>query len=234
MARTRRTRYKAEIAAVSPESSRGTFEQHDTCFLGVSLENSNFTTPKLASMVKWISRRFDRCTVLVGDSIHRLTLESTQGMAPDAARSRALELGRCFEQTSGEIFDEYRESTDFTLLTCGEVQTWAEYGDFHNKLRAFFEENDTFRTSVESFGHAYHRKRACGISEAEWDRRIRMSSDYFLEEFAVFACLTGRGLPVMVYPGSFSTLSEIAQGAHPGALDELRELIVVSLHLKGR
>jgi hypothetical protein len=61
-----------------------------------------------------------------------------------------------------------------------------------------------------------------------------VSSEYFLEEFAIFACLKRQGLPVMVYPGSFSTLSEIARGEHPGAPEELRDLIVVSLHLKGR
>nr|VFK08480.1 MAG: hypothetical protein BECKLPF1236A_GA0070988_1001725 [Candidatus Kentron sp. LPFa]VFK24714.1 MAG: hypothetical protein BECKLPF1236C_GA0070990_1001526 [Candidatus Kentron sp. LPFa] len=58
--------------------------------------------------------------------------------------------------------------------------------------------------------------------------------DYFLEEFAVFACLQQQGLPVFVYPGSFSTLSEIAGGLHPGAPRELQDLIVVSLRLKGR
>ncbi|QEU97084.1 tRNA-dependent cyclodipeptide synthase [Streptomyces kanamyceticus] len=234
IAPTRRTRYKAEIASVSPESSRNTFERRDTCFLGVSLENSNFTTAKLTSMVKWISRRFDRCTVLVGDSIHRLTLQSTQGMAPECARERALALGRRFVEDAGQVFDEYRESTDFTFLNCNDVQKREEYAQFHNKLLAFFDENEEFRSSVESFGRAYHRKRAEGVSADDLEKRIRMSSDYFLEEFAVFACLKEQGLPVMVYPGSFSTLSEIAKGQHPGAPEELRDLVVVSLHLKGR
>ncbi|MBA0053643.1 tRNA-dependent cyclodipeptide synthase [Streptomyces sp. AJS327] len=234
IAPTRRARYKAEIASVSPDSSRNTFEQYETCFLGVSLENSNFTTPKLTSMVKWISRRFGRCTVLIGDSIHRLTLESTQELPPDRARERALELGRHFLETEEKVFHEYRESTDFTFLTCAKVQEGERYAEFHSKLRAFFEEDEAFRSSVESFGHAYHRKRADGISGAEWEKRIRMSNEYFLEEFAIFACLKEQGLPVMVYPGSFSTLSEIAKGEHPGAPEELRDLVVVSLHLKGR
>ncbi|WP_308295638.1 tRNA-dependent cyclodipeptide synthase, partial [Streptomyces sp. STCH 565 A] len=189
IAPTRRTRYKAEISSVSPDSSRNTFEQYETCFLGVSLENSNFTTAKLTSMVKWISRRFGRCTVLIGDSIHRLTLESTEGLPPDRARKRAMELGRRFVEAEEKVFDEYRESTDFTILTCGDVQTGERYAEFHSKLRAFFDEDEAFRSSVESFGHAYHRKRAEGISEDEWEKRILMSNDYFLEEFAIFACL---------------------------------------------
>ncbi|GHF58589.1 hypothetical protein GCM10010218_44880 [Streptomyces mashuensis] len=229
-----RTRYKAEIGFVSPQSSRDTFEQHDTCFLGVSLENSNFTVPKLTAMLKWISRRFSHCTVLVGDSIHRITLESTRALPPDEARTTALGLGRRFLADTREVFDSYRDSTDFTFLTCGDVQTWDACTEFHDRLRTFFADDDTFRASVESFGRSYHAKRSTGLSEAERERRIRRSSEYFLEEFAIFACLRQRGLPVMVYPGSFRTLSEIARGLHPGAPQELRDLIVVSLHLKGR
>ncbi|MGW2328480.1 tRNA-dependent cyclodipeptide synthase [Streptomyces sp. NPDC001700] len=231
---TRRTRYKAEIASVSPATSRTTFEQYDTCFLGVSLENSNFTTAKLTSMVKWISRRFTRCTVLIGDSIHRLTLESTRGIPPEEARGRALELGNQFAENERKVFDEYRDSTDFTYLNCSDVQKSRQFSEFHGELTTFFAKDEVFRSSVESFGRAYHRKHSCGASATEWENRIRMSSEYFLEEFAIFACLKQQGIPVMVYPGSFSTLSEIARGEHPGAPEELRDLVVVSLHLKGR
>ncbi|MEV7601229.1 tRNA-dependent cyclodipeptide synthase [Kitasatospora sp. NPDC089797] len=229
-----RTRYKAKIASVSPTTSRTTFEEHDSCFLGVSLENSNFTPAKLSGMVEWISRRFSRCTVLIGDSIHRLTLESTRGMAPDEALDHALELGRQFAKNERSVFDEYRDATDFTYLNCSDVQDGSDFTEFHDELRTFFDKDEAFRSSVELFGRSYHRKHSSGISEAELENRIRMSSDYFLEEFAIFSCLKQYGLPVMVYPGSFSTLSEIAMGEHPGAPDELRDLIVVSLHLKGR
>lgn len=231
---TRRGRYKAEIASVSPMSSRSTFEQHDTCFLGVSLENANFTPAKLRSMVKWISRRFSHCTVLVGDSIHRITLESAGSITPGDAQLRALELGREFIEDMSEIFDEYCDSTDFTYLKCSEVADSQEFSKFHTELRSFFSENESFKSSVESFGRAYHGKHSREVSKAEWEKRIKMSSDYFLEEFAIFACLQQQGIPVMIYPGSFSTLSEIAGGEHPMAPQELRDLIVVSLHLKGR
>lgn len=38
----------------------------------------------------------------------------------------------------------------------------------------------------------------------------------------------------MIYPGSFSTLTEIADGKYPNILQELKELTVVSLQLKKR
>nr|VFK00598.1 MAG: hypothetical protein BECKLFY1418A_GA0070994_11204 [Candidatus Kentron sp. LFY] len=87
------------------------------------------------------------------------------------------------------------------------------------------------RAGNKRIRHAYYRGRSAHLDP---EQSIRRSVDYFLEEFAVFACLNQQGLPVMVYPGSFSTLSEITSGMHPGAPREIRDLIVVSLRLKGR
>ncbi|MGW2410532.1 tRNA-dependent cyclodipeptide synthase [Streptomyces sp. NPDC001739] len=229
-----RRRYKTEIAFVSPVSGRHTFEEHSNCFLGISLENSNFRPIKVRSMAEWISRRFSRCTVLVGDSIHRITLESTRGLCPPEALTEALRLGREFIDEQAHIFDDFRDRTDFTFINCSEVQTSGPYQSYHRTLRDYFSQDVNFRTSVEAFGRRYHSKHSNGASEAELERRIQMSSDYFLEEFAIFCCLKERGLPVMLYPGSFSTLSEIAAGEHEGAPKELRDLIVVSLKLQGR
>ncbi|WP_405988108.1 tRNA-dependent cyclodipeptide synthase [Streptomyces sp. NBC_00986] len=229
-----RTRYKAEIQRVSPPSRRQSYDEHDRCFLGVSLENSNFTPGKLASMLVWISRRFSDCTVLIGDSIHRITLESTRSLSGEAALTEAIRLGDEFVENTREIFASQRENTSFTFLRCSDVQQWDGYGEHHRYLRKYYETDAEFRESVDSFGRGYHAKRSLGVEATEMDRRVSRSSDYFLEEFAVFACLEERGIPVMVYPGSFSTLAEIAAGTHPDAPEELRRLIVVSLHLKGR
>ena len=79
----------------------------------------------------------------------------------------------------------------------------------------------------------YHGKRSIHASSEEFERCIAQSSQYFLEEFAVFACLQRRGTKVMVYPGSFSTLAEIANGDHAAAPHELKDLTVVSLCLRG-
>ncbi|AJC60537.1 tRNA-dependent cyclodipeptide synthase [Streptomyces sp. 769] len=191
-----RRRYKTEISFVSPVSDRHTFEEHSNCFLGISLENSNFRPIKVRSMVEWISRRFSRCTVLVGDSIHRITLESTRGLCPPEALIEAMRLGREFIDEHAHIFDDFRDRTDFTFINCSEVQTSDAYQSYHRALRDYFSQDSAFRTSVEAFGRRYHSKHSNGASAAELERRIQMSSDYFLEEFAIFCCLKEPGLEV--------------------------------------
>lgn len=230
-----RSHYKAKIDAVSPEWCRTTFErEHDDCFVGISLDNSNFVRSKLFAILEWITRRFRRCTVLIGDSIHRITLETTHELAPEVALDEALRRGRAFVEHERHVFDWFAGHTEFRFVNCSEVQTWAGYAGYHDRLRALFESDHGFRASVEWFGRSYHGKHSQGVSDGERARRIARSSEYFLEEFAVFACLRERGLRVMVYPGSFSTLTEIARGTYPSAPPELRELVVVSLHMRGR
>lgn len=227
-------RYKAKIDAVSPRSSRGSFEDEPECFLGVSLQNAMFSRPKLEAMLEWVSRRFDRCTVLVGDSIHRLTLQSVQGLNDDEAWCQALGLGEQFVEDACDLVEGFADRTKFEFLSCREVQEWPEYVTHHTALRRLHTRDLHFRHSVESFGRRYHERRDGDAHSVDLDRRVAMSCTYFLEEFAIFSCLRQRGISVMVYPGSFSTLTEISAGEHPRAPVPLHDLVVVSLHLKGR
>ena len=91
-----------------------------------------------------------------------------------------------------------------------------------------------FSPFVIGFAEPYLRKKIEALDPVKRLRTISLSGDYVLEAFVVFTCLQQQGLCVMVYPGSFSTLPEIAQGLHPQAPDEPKALTLVSLCLKGR
>ncbi|WP_372424372.1 tRNA-dependent cyclodipeptide synthase [Salinarimonas chemoclinalis] len=229
-----RSRYKAKIASVSPPAMRTQFETEDACFLGVSLENAHFTRPKLEAMLEWVAKRFRRCTLLVGDSIHRITLESTRGYGPQTALREALALGDRFITHNDDLVGAFRNRILFRYETCSAVQRSADYARYHAELRTQFASDEAFRLSVQSFAQRYHRRTWDVVDEETRARRLERSCDYFLEEFAVFACLRRRGLGVMVYPGAFSTLEEIARGRHPDTCPELRGLTIVSLQIKRR
>lgn len=227
-------KYKAKIASVSPFESRNDFQLSGNCFLGVSLENCHFQPEKLASILQWISRRFACCTVLVGDSIHRLTLQSIHDLQPSAALTTALHLGERFVRESQPVFEHFGALTQFRFITCHAVQAVASYQRLHAQLTQLYRTDPAFSQSVKCFAEHYLRKKLQALAPADWARRVSFSTDYFLEEFAIFACLQQQGHRVMIYPGSFSTLSEIARGLHPQAPDELKALTIVSLCLKGR
>jgi len=218
---------------VSPAWRRDDFADDTACFLGVSLENKNFASAKVRGMTEWIARRFSRCAVLVGDSIHRINLE-IRGYSPPDALAEAHRLGVEFIENNSQNLHDPAGLTEFEFITCSQVQQFDDYAQYHAALVWLFEHDREFRSSVETFSHAYHTRRPGSLAGMHRLRNQRRSCDYFLEEFAIFCCLQQRGLDVMVYPGSFSTLSEITDGRHPKAPAELRELVVVSLQLKGR
>lgn len=227
-------RYWAKVDSVSPLSARTTFEQLDSCFLGVSLENSNFTPAKLKAIVEWISRRFSHCRVLIGDSIHRITLETTRLLEPEIALAEALKIGSSFIQEKEHIFSAVEEQTKFVFETCSQIQNTRDYTYFHQRLQASFESDAKFRSSIEAFGRNYHTRRSSNLDNDLLEQYVHRSCEYFLEEFAIFACLQKRGFSVMVYPGTFSTLTEIVNGEHPSLFEEIKQLVVVSLHFKRR
>lgn len=228
------TRYRAKIDFTSPKNRRDTFELERECFLGVSLENRNFETGRFHSLLEWVSRRFSKCKILIGDSIHRLTLESCSRMSAKEAHDRALQLGRDFMVDNRDIIAAYQSVAQFEFITCHEIQQTPEYFSHHRAKKEYFHRSPAFRKSIEDFGLRYHRNRWDTLNEEAREHRLSNSSNYFIEEFAIFACLVNQGIKVMVYPGSFSTLAEIADNKFPGVSEELESLCVVSLHFKKR
>jgi tRNA-dependent cyclodipeptide synthase len=226
--------YKAKVSFVSPISRRESYETVSYPFFGISLQNSNFIRPKLLASLEWICNRFKKCSVLIGDSIHRTTLQNNESLTEKEALDKALFLGKSFLQNELYIFEKFSSRCSFDFIFCSEIQAFPDYVQYYNLLQNLFSSNEVFRNSVISFAENYHVKHKDLVSLTKWEKLISNSCNYFLEEFAIFACLKIRGREAMIYPGSFSTLSEIAAGQHPEALEELKNLIVISLHIKKR
>ncbi|MGC8385106.1 tRNA-dependent cyclodipeptide synthase [Pseudomonas aeruginosa] len=104
-------------------------------------ENRNFTPNRFHSMVEWAARRFEKCSILIGDHIHRITLQSTRDMPEEDARREAVRLGDAFMEESRLIVDAYRHATDFQYITCSEIQASTECKDFYSSLRNYFLEH---------------------------------------------------------------------------------------------
>jgi tRNA-dependent cyclodipeptide synthase len=228
-------RYRAKIACVSPQSRRKSFEFERQCFISVSLENRNFEPPRFQAVLKWVASRFSKCRIVVGDSIHRITLETGAGMPPHEAKPAALRLGRSFIEENCTLVNSYDTQTQFEFATYNDIQQSPLYAQFHQEIRTYFNAVPSFKASVEGCGLRFHRHNWDKLYPEDRTHRLKRSCDYFLEEFAVFACLVKEGNSVMVYPGGIlSTFSEITMGLFPDMLRELAALSVVSLQVKKR
>src|SRR5699024_5205383 len=130
--------------------------------------------------LEWVSRRFARCTVLVGDSIHRLTLQSVQGLDGDEAWRQAIGLGEQFVEDAFDLVEGFTDRTKFEFLTCREVQEWPEYASHYTTLRRLHTRDPHFRHSVESFSRRYHERRDGDAHAVDLERRVAASCTYFL------------------------------------------------------
>ena len=222
-------KYRAKVDDVFPYAKRSSYRDVEKCFLGISLGNSTFKDDKLDAMLRWISNWCGRCRLLIGDSIHRINLSQDQGISEEEALREALRMGNDFIKRVDPLLSSYQTRMQLDVVTCAQLQQRSDYLETYQVLCRLCREDERFKSSVQRFSAHYHSRKGLACSEA----RLTDSERYFLEEFAIFSCLVREGYDVMVYPGTFSTLAEIAEGHFPDAPQALKTLTTVSLCIKG-
>jgi tRNA-dependent cyclodipeptide synthase len=225
-------KYKIEVAQVFPETHRNKLQDYHHCILGFSLQSHSFVPARLASMTEWISSHFSECTVFIGDSIHRFTLE-IDGIPAQYALNKALKIGRDAIDQHAIIFNRHQDHCKFNLIMCSELQKEEEYDFYHEQLVKLFEEDEQFRKSVYAFSEMFVGKRPCQNQEL-LDYHRKLSQSYLLEEAACFAMLVKKGIYLFVYPGVLTIFQELSQGMFPNAPEELKNMISVNIRQKKR
>lgn len=229
-----RPKYRVEIEEVIPQFARHELDRNEHCFLGISLENEKFSIPKLVGISDWISKKFKKCTVLIGDSIHRITLQINEGLNEEQALNKALILGREYVDNASYVFDKYNSTCLFSVIFCSDIQKSEDYFKYYEQLQNLIIQDENFANSVKSSVKDFVF-RHLGKNTENLDCYVELSSRYLIEELAFFSCLFNEDLSIMIYPGSLlKIVEEIAEGHYPGVPDRLKKLAHVSLHLKRR
>lgn len=223
-------RYHAEIDTLVPKKAKQTLKNHTYCMIGYSIQNKNFTTAKLVGIVEWISLNFSKCTVAIGDSIYRLTLQ-IKGVDETQSLHRALRLGREVIENETVVFESYANRCQFELVLCSDIQKTESYQYYYQQLQQLYASNEKFKDLLHSFADLFVDRRI-ELEKDYFDFCVSQSCLYIIEELAIMAHLSQQGAEVFVYPGALNFLTEIIEGLHPDAPEELRRLISVSLRLK--
>lgn len=223
-------RYRAEIESMVPREAKQELKNYDHCMIGYSLQNKNFTTAKLVGIIEWISQNFSHCTVAIGDSIYRLTLQ-IKGVSEKQALHRALRLGHEVIENDSMIFESYSDKCQFKLLLCSDIQKTERYQYYNQQLQQLFDRDEKFAALLHSFADLFVDRRI-ELEESYYEFCVKTSCLYIMEELAILAYLSEEGINVFVYPGALSFLVDIIEGHHPEAPEELKRLISISLRIK--
>jgi tRNA-dependent cyclodipeptide synthase len=200
--------------------------------LGVSLENDSFRTAKLITMTEWISKHYDYCNVMLGDSLHRLTLLMNSTASEDESLEQSKWLARDFVHSQLSTFRLVNTRCQFDFKFASEIQQTACYDHYYGKLCALASDEEGFQDSLAVFSNEFLERNP--LRRENRKKHLEMSRQYLLEELAVICCLAQDYHCTFVYPGSLTILEEIAQGKHPYVPEQLLHLDYVQLQLKNR
>lgn len=217
--------YRASFAKILPSLALEAVSASKSC-LAISLENQNFTTPKLAAMLDLIDTHFSECALYVSDYLYRLTLKVTAGLDEPTALRCALAIGDDFIRQNRHLIVERPK---FAFVKCSEKFGKEEVIYVYSILKDLYRSSPRFRASVEVFAKIYQDR----VQKPSTDA-FQCAVQYLLEELALFSCLTRSGRNVIVYPGNISTVSDIAQGLCEEVNDLFPNLVFASIRFSSR
>lgn len=173
------------------------FQNVETCCLDISLGNRYQQGEYLENIVSWVNnRKFARCLVSLGDTLHRHNLRQSHPDM-DSARRACLEKGDAWIESARSALGKLE--MPFEIMRS---DMWLAHPDFwkvHEALRGLVNSDSGFKAAIfEDIEAFVARQKALPRTVAEAN-----SMAYLLEECAA-DILLGRQEPVVhLYPGAW-------------------------------
>jgi tRNA-dependent cyclodipeptide synthase len=214
------------LVKVRPARAREAVWAHSQCVYTVSIGAAHKTVSQVAAGYAWAATHFERCAILLGDSLHRFTLQIQQGLSSSEAATQA--------HTAGEvIFEELVAQIDGRpeVIRCSEVMQRRAFPEVLRNFLELYEQDGTFARSIDGDALEYvTRQRLTDRLAISIDAAKHLAATYLLEEVSVYALLANDGWFVDVYLGAeLGTLEKIMDGDIPAVTGPVAERINISL-----
>ncbi len=221
------------IVRTMPKVSQQELFAKRRCYIGISLDNPVFYGKSLQAILSWGTENFDRCLVVLGDYLRRFNEYIFNSLKGEAAEKASFESGNDFIAKTKDIFQQFNE--DKIQLTRWENCLQAdEYKKSKTILSNLYDTLPTFKASVQrdAFLFLKRQKRKNQKISLPMEEAIEISSQYLLEEIAVFSSLSEQGWKVELYPGpELGVLVDIAKGQYSDIPEGLKERVNVELRI---
>ncbi|MCJ7692088.1 MAG: tRNA-dependent cyclodipeptide synthase [Sedimentisphaerales bacterium] len=221
------------IAKILPKIPEEQLYAYKQCYLGISLDNPVFDGDSLYALLLWITDKFEHCLVIVGDHLSRFNERILNDCDWETASKIAYDRGDEFIRKTEQLFQQFPDGKAQLTRWKTHLQT-----DHYKKAREIidnlFISNDEFRASIEKDALSFvkrltRRNHTLAVETAE---AINLSSEYLIEEIAVFSSLSEQGWQVELYPGpELRVLVDVARGKYKDTPIGLKQRISVELKL---
>lgn len=220
----RHSEFDFRIKITPPQTRNGTSGRK--CLYGISISAGGKSPNILRAGYEWAVANFDQCSILLGDSLYRITLQIQRGLNPEEAGRVAYQEGQLSLRA---ITSTFKPSP--RVICCSEVIAMPGFSAALHSVLSYYLNNDSFRDSVRSDASAFVTRQARHNTLAiDSVSAMDLAVHYLHEEIAVYLILSEAGWQTDVYVGQeLPTLRRIITGEVDGAPDALRQRVNISL-----
>ncbi len=202
------------------------------CYCAISLLNEKFQGNSLKNLLSWIAANFKQCQIIIADALYRHNYAMFGMSATEIANQITADY---------ENYNRILQQHISTLSGCEfSVVRWREYFDtpaYHiarHSLDELFRHNLDFHNSLSETAERFvANMEKSGNVKVSTEEALQYSTNFLLEETAVFNGVVGRGYEVEIYPGVYlPLLTDIAAGKYPTAPENLQKRISVEVQIK--
>lgn len=225
--------YTTRIETIAPAITQKELFLHRRCYLGISIGNTQFRGESFQVLLEWISRHFDECLIVVGDYLQRYNEHIFFNRQAKEAEIESLRMGDAFLKESAEYLNRLPEEK-FHVTRWKSYLDSPEYHKAKKILDELFVTSFEFRESIDKTSAEFISRQMKNKKGPVVDKKtaIALSTQYILEEIAVFSVLVENGWAVEVYPGpEIPVLVDIAAGKFPHIPPALKQRINVELRI---
>ncbi len=230
------SKYTVRIKEITPAVTHKQLFRRRRCYLGISIGNPMFRGDYFEVLLHWISANFDACMIVIGDYLQRFNEHIFYGRSSEDAIRQALALGDQFLMENSRCLSAMPPG-QFQISRWNSYLDSPEYRNARSILDRLFLDSYEFRASLDRTSAGFISRQMKHKKAPAVDRQtaIALSTQYLLEEIAVFAVLVERGWTVEVYPGSeIPVLLDIAKGKFAHIPEFLKQRMNVELEIKKR
>ena len=185
----------------------------DTVRMEISVGQPYHEGAKLEAALEWAGKNFRRTVLIIGDLPQRYNLMFEAGLSATDAAAKAKRMGDLWLQRNALTLARW---PDFEITRW---EDWKRHPDYLNtrwQVGRLYRDNERFRASmIDALTAKFKRG---GYDPDRFEEFKKLSTNYLLEESAVFAIAYNELRGISVYPGSFLEMWDMFVGREvPGA-----------------
>lgn len=192
-----------------------------SCILPISIGQKVHEGEKFAATLKLIERSFQRCTILLDDSIQKYTLKITSNEDLEILHQKAITAGT-------EWLDRQRTIIESLSIKC-DIMRWDDWVNkslfikMYEQVQSLYYKNVEYKSSFDSTARTFLLRFLQVHSSTDYETAYQLCLRYLLEECSVMMLWAESKYDFEIYPSGrneamSATYKMLINDLYPGVL----------------